>query len=82
MLSGIFFNYKHVSNPKKISEIDTFYKSLLFGNKSNLSKRIRRNLSYKNRYVLSNISFLDGFQEKKFCKFSYKDFKDIKKAWV
>jgi hypothetical protein len=82
VLSGIFFNYKHISNPQKISEIDKFYQSLLFGNKSNLSKRIRRNLSYKDRYVLSNISFLDGFQEKKFCKFSYKDFKDIKKAWV
>lgn len=82
VLSGIFFNYKHVSNPQKISEIDTFYQSLLFGKKSNLSKRIRQSLSYKNRYVLSNISFFDGFQEKKFCKFSYKDFKDIKKAWV
>ncbi|MBL4258427.1 RNA-directed DNA polymerase [Vibrio fluvialis] len=82
VLSGIYFNYKHISNPEKISEIDKFYRSLLFGRKSNLSKRIRKNLSYKDRYILSNISFIEGFNEKRFCKFSYKDFKDIKQAWL
>ncbi|OEE34528.1 antiviral reverse transcriptase Drt3a [Vibrio anguillarum] len=82
VLSGIYFNYKHVSNPEKLHEVDLFYKSLLFSNKSNLSKRIKNNFTYKERYILSRISFLDGFKEKRFCKFSYKDFKEIKAAWV
>lgn len=82
VLSGIYFNYRYTTNPEKLSEIDKFYKSLLFGKKSNLSKRIRKDLSYKDRYILSNISFLEGFNEKRFCKFSYKDFKEIKRAWA
>ncbi|WP_261886166.1 antiviral reverse transcriptase Drt3a [Vibrio pomeroyi] len=82
VLSGIYFNYKYTSNPDKIRKIDNFYKSLLFGNKSNLSKRIRKKISYKDRYILSKISFFDGFNEKRFCKFSYKDFKEIKQAWI
>ncbi len=34
VLSGIYFNYKHITNPNKISELDLFYKSLLFGKKA------------------------------------------------
>lgn len=82
VLSGIYFSYRHVSNFNKLSSIDNFYRSLLFGTKSNLSKRIKKNLSYKDRHSLSQISFLDGFSDKRFCKFSYKDFKIIKRAWM
>ncbi|HCE5247315.1 TPA: RNA-directed DNA polymerase [Vibrio parahaemolyticus] len=82
VLSGIYFNYKHITNPNKISELDIFYNGLLFGKKSNLSKRIRSSLSYKDRFCLSKICFLDGFKDKSFCKFSYKDFKEIKQAWM
>lgn len=82
IMSGIYYNYKHASNNSKLNQVDIFYKSILFGNFSNLSKRLKKEISYKDRVSLSKISFSEGFSEKRFCKFSFKEFKDIKRAWI
>ncbi|PSU04483.1 hypothetical protein C9J03_18780 [Photobacterium gaetbulicola] len=82
VLSGIFFNYKYVTDVEQLNELDVFYRSVLFSNKSHLSRRLRACLSYKYRLKLSKVSFKEGFENKRFCKLSYKDFKEIKQAWL
>ncbi|GAB1050097.1 MAG: RNA-directed DNA polymerase [Shewanella algae] len=79
--SGIYHNYNFVDQFKELEELDAFYQSLLFSRKSKLSKRIKRSLSYETRKGLSKHSFLNGFREREFCRFSYKDFNEIKRVW-
>ncbi|MEJ8678141.1 reverse transcriptase domain-containing protein [Plesiomonas shigelloides] len=79
--SGIYFNYKYITDTAQLKELDAFLASILLSSHSNLSRRTHRVIGYRERLALSKISFLDGFTNKKFCKFSYKDLKEIKSIW-
>lgn len=79
--SGIYHNYSFVDKFDQLKEIDSFYQNLLFGNNTRLNKRIRRSLSFNTRKGLSKHSFLRGFENREFCRFSNSDFNEIKKAW-
>lgn len=79
--SGIYHNYSFINNYDQLKEIDSFYQNLLFGKTSRLNKRIRRTLPFKTRRGLAKHSFLNGFKNREFCRFSNSDFNEIKKAW-
>ncbi|MCO7213534.1 reverse transcriptase domain-containing protein [Pseudoalteromonas sp. ACER1] len=79
--SGIYHNYNFIDQYDGLKELDCFYQNLLFGKRSKLSKRIKRSLSFNTRKGLAKHSFMRGFVEREFCRFSYQDFSDIKKAW-
>ncbi|MDP5191960.1 antiviral reverse transcriptase Drt3a [Rheinheimera baltica] len=79
--SGIYHNYNFIDQYEGLKELDNFYKNLLFGNRSRLSKRIKRSLAYSTRKGLAKHSFERGFQNREFCRLSYLDFKEIKRAW-
>lgn len=79
--SGIYHNYNYVDNYDQLKEIDSFYQNLLFGKSTRLNNRIRCSLSFKTRRGLAKHSFLSGFKNKEFCRFTNSDFNEIKKAW-
>lgn len=79
--SGIYHNYNFIDQYTELKELDGFYQNLLFGKNSKLSGRIKRSLSFNTRKGLAKHSFLRGFKEREFCRFSYQDFGEIKKAW-
>ncbi|WP_438864320.1 antiviral reverse transcriptase Drt3a [Neptunicella sp.] len=79
--SGIYHNYNFIDQYQGLKELDSFYQNLLFGKRSKLSKRIKRSLSFNTRKGLAKHSFTRGFREREFCRFSYQDFAEIKKAW-
>jgi hypothetical protein len=82
ILSGIFYNYKYATDSNKLKSVDDFYQNLLFNRKSKLSQRVRRALTYTDRIQLSKINFSDGFEKRKFTRFSYNDLRNIKTAWM
>lgn len=79
--SGIYHNYSFIDDLSQLKEIDRFYQSLLFGNKTRLSKRIRKGIPFNSRKGLGKHSFLRGFQEKEHCRFDNSDFNLIKRIW-
>lgn len=80
--SGVYYNYKLITKLEQLNDLDKFYRNILFGNKSKLNKRIRKSIPYNVRLGLSKYSFLEGFEQRLFCRFSYKDFKEIKRVWI
>jgi hypothetical protein len=79
--SGIYHNYNFIDQYQGLKELDSFYQNLLFGKRSKLSKRIKQSLRFNTRKGLAKHSFIRGFKEREFSRFSYQDFSEIKKAW-
>lgn len=79
--SGIFYNYKFINDNSGLKSLDSFFRSILFGD-TRLSRRIKSKLSYRQRIELSRYSFLEGFKTVRFHRFNYFDFENIKKAWL
>jgi hypothetical protein len=79
--SGIYHNYNFIDQYQGLKELDSFYQNLLFGKCSKLSRRIKRSLSFNTRKGLAKHSFLRGFKEREFSRFSHPDFSEIKKVW-
>lgn len=80
--SGLYFNYKLINSFDQLLHLDTFFRGLLFDKKYKLSRRIQYNIPIKKRRDIVHFSFYKGFLEKRYHKFKYKDFLDIKQAWL
>lgn len=79
--SGIYYNYRLINQEQHLKELDHFLKSLLFYQGTNLSKRIQSAIPVRKRREIAHFSFIKGYKQKRFHKFTYVDFLRIKRAW-
>lgn len=79
--SGIYYNYRLINQEQQLEELDHFLKSLLFYQRTNLSRRIQSAISIDKRREIAHFSFKEGYRRKRFHKFTYVDLLRIKRAW-
>lgn len=75
--AGIYYNYSHLNNYDKLSELDSFHKKLLFSKKNNLGSNINANLSSHQKSILKKYCFKTGFYKKIYNSFSYQEMGEI-----
>lgn len=81
--TGIYYNYPHKNThiDCKLTELDNFMRSLLFSNKTPISKRIKNSISLEKRKQLAGLSFLAGFKRIRFHSFNFILLRKIKRIW-
>ncbi len=79
--AGIYYNYSHLNNYDKLSELDSFHKKLLFSKKNNLGSNINANLSAHQKSILKKYCFKTGFHKKTYNSFSYQEMGEITNCW-
>ncbi len=81
--TGIYFNYVHKNmiSACVLSELDQFYKKLLFSSSFKLSQRIAASLPLIKRRELARYGFVKGFTDVRYHSFDYKTLKKIKECW-
>lgn len=80
--SGIYYNYNLINQDNNLKKLDNFMRGLLFSKKYKLSSRIQKVIPLKKRKDLSHFSFQIGHTKKRFYKFTYKNFMQIKRTWL
>lgn len=78
--AGIFFNYNHVNQLEIFSELDLFYRKVLYSKRIGIGKKLT-SLTNSQRLGLSKYSFKAGFEKRIYCKFKYDVLKEITKVW-
>ena len=80
--SGIYYNYNLINQDNQLKKLDNFMRGLLFSKKHKLSSRIQIKIPLSKRKDLSHFSFQVGHSKKRFFKFTYKNFMQIKRTWL
>ncbi len=79
--AGIYYNYSHLNNYDKLSELNTFHRKLLFSKRNNLGSRVSLNLTDNQKNILKKYCFKTGFYKKIYTSFSYQEMSEITNCW-
>ena len=81
--TGIYYNYIHKNYAQKcaLNHIDGFLHGLLFSSSHQLSRRLARSLTLRQRRQLAGYSFASGFTNARFHSFTYQVLKVVKECW-
>ena len=81
ILIGVYFSNQQVSVDLKLMRLDNYLKCIAVERNLKPYSRLNLNGAIKLKNKLKTFSFVDGFKEKKFYKFSKNDLKDILSIW-
>jgi len=81
--SGVYFNYPLLTEPRSggLESLDRFLKSILFGNHSSTSKRVKATIPVAIRRRLAGYSFLRGYETRRTKHYSPKELRRIVRVW-
>lgn len=80
ILIGVYFSNQQVSIDSKLKRLDNYFRCVV-AKKLQPYSRLNLSVSTKLKNKLNTFSFVDGFQKKKFYKFSKKDLEEILSIW-
>jgi len=80
--TGIYYNYKHVSEENAINELDKFKNKIILSNNGPVSSKLNAALNSSQRNRLLKITFKNGFNKRVFHYFSYVRLNNIKRCWL
>jgi Reverse transcriptase (RNA-dependent DNA polymerase) len=83
-LIGIYHTYPllTVDSNSKLHELDAFLRMLLLSSSGRLTKRLQPLLTRKQRAQLLAMSFVEGYQKKRFISISAAQLKVVKRCWL
>ncbi|MGQ9427110.1 antiviral reverse transcriptase Drt3a [Gilvimarinus sp. F26214L] len=82
-LAGIYYNYRHVTfrQSKGLPDLDRFFRGVLLGRRTAISKDLYRKLSRNQRAQLLSCRFTSGFAHKPIYNFGKHRLEQIVKCW-
>lgn len=79
--AGLYCNYRRVTDTSQLDEVDRFFKSLAFGNKSRISKKIRSIMPKVEQDTIAPFNFRQSFKSKTFYNFTHSEMKSLSQCW-
>ncbi|WP_315701273.1 MULTISPECIES: antiviral reverse transcriptase Drt3a [unclassified Bradyrhizobium] len=79
--TGLYCNYRRVNSHAALSELDAFFRSILVGSRSRLSRRLSTKVSMDVRRSFLKFSFERSFRDRIFYNFAAAELADLRRCW-
>jgi hypothetical protein len=79
--AGIYFNYPEITDLSIFTQLNEYFRKILFAKKRILGLKINHSLSIGEKKRLAKYCFLSGFKAKVYNSFSYAQMSDIISCW-
>lgn len=85
MFVGIYYSYPHITcdtyNYGRLASLDKFVRSLVYGSKTSLSKKLSKSLTKAERADLVRVSFVAGHRDRVFHRVSRERARKLIQGW-
>lgn len=79
--AGIYYNYLHVNNYNIFTELNTFYRKILYSRNKNFGEKLSISLTIEQKERLNKYCFKTGFLDKTYNSFTHDEMSNIIRCW-
>jgi hypothetical protein len=79
--TGLYCNYRRVNSQVALSELDAFFRSVMVGSRSRLSRRLSAKIPTTVRRSLLKYNFAKSFEKRTFYNFQVTELVELRRCW-